>query len=190
MSSQISCPRCNQMDQVRKVTSIVTEGVSETRVQGTNPVRWGGKTYYLPAHHAGSSVTMLAKRLLPPLEKPKTLGGRFWGALGGGILLAFLGCCGLSGALSSMSMGDSTTGTLGVIAGLFLIALGAILSILAIISLASGKTRQQSDAEQRQYQRALAKWNTLYYCYRDDIVFVPGESSFASPEQLHAFLYQ
>ena len=189
MSSQISCPRCNQMDQVRKVTSIVTEGVSETRVQGANPVSWGGKTYYLPVHRAGSSVTMLAKRLLPP-EKPKTLGGRFWGALRWGILLAFLGCCGCLGALPLMSMGDSTTGTLGVIAGLFFIALGAILSILAIISLASGKTRQQSDAEQRQYQRALAKWNTLYYCYRDDIVFVPGESSFASPEQLHAFLYQ
>jgi len=79
---------------------------------------------------------------------------------------------------------------LGYISGLFFLALGAILAVLAIISLASGKMKQQSDAEQRQYQRALAKWNTLYYCYRDDIVFVPGESSFASPEQMHAFLYQ
>jgi len=89
MSSQIFCPLCGQMDQVRKVTSIVAEGVSETRVQGTKPVSWGGKTYYLLAEYAGSSATMLAIRLLPPLEKPKTLWGRFWGACGGGHLACF-----------------------------------------------------------------------------------------------------
>jgi hypothetical protein len=39
------------------------------------------------------------------------------------------------------------------------------------------------------YQRALDNWNNLYYCNRDDCVFVPGSGKSAPVAELESYLY-
>jgi hypothetical protein len=36
---------------------------------------------------------------------------------------------------------------------------------------------------------ARARWTKLYYCFRDDVVFVPGENVSAPPDQMMALLF-
>lgn len=39
------------------------------------------------------------------------------------------------------------------------------------------------------WTKAKAKWDRCYYCYRHNVVFVPGEEATASPEQMQSFLH-
>ena len=48
------------------------------------------------------------------------------------------------------------------------------------------------DARNKQvagYQRALENWNNLYYCHRDDCIFVPGSGKTAGVSELQNYLY-
>lgn len=40
------------------------------------------------------------------------------------------------------------------------------------------------------YSRVMQRYDSVYYCHRDDIVFIPGESGHAPSDQLENFLYQ
>ncbi len=40
------------------------------------------------------------------------------------------------------------------------------------------------------WEAAMQEWNSLYYCYRDDIVFGPGSEDHAPPSQTVAFCYR
>ena len=42
---------------------------------------------------------------------------------------------------------------------------------------------------QQDYQRAFQRWQKLYYCARDDGVFIPGETGLIPTSDLKAFLY-
>lgn len=45
-------------------------------------------------------------------------------------------------------------------------------------------------ANQLQYSNSKKRWEELYYCYRDDSVFVPGEGTYAPVEKLDEYLTQ
>lgn len=66
--SSLVCPQCGQIDAVRKVTSIASEGIQVGEYQATTKLEWGGKTYYLPTTQGTASKTLLSQRLLPPLK--------------------------------------------------------------------------------------------------------------------------
>ena len=40
------------------------------------------------------------------------------------------------------------------------------------------------------WEKAMARWNSMYYCYRDNVVFIPGESETVPPEYLFDFCYK
>ncbi len=40
------------------------------------------------------------------------------------------------------------------------------------------------------WEAAMQEWNSLYYCYRDDIVFGPGSEDHAPPSQTVAVCYR
>jgi len=44
--------------------------------------------------------------------------------------------------------------------------------------------------ECQRWQKARSRWEKLYYCERDDIVFVPGEMTSASVANMNTYLYQ
>ena len=41
---------------------------------------------------------------------------------------------------------------------------------------------------QEQWQGKLKRWDKLYFCHRDDIIFVPGEGTYASVEEMKEYL--
>lgn len=69
----IVCPNCGQLDAIRRVYSIVTEGISVGSYQGVAPLQLQDKTYYFLAQRGMASSTLLAQRLAPPTrpEKPR-----------------------------------------------------------------------------------------------------------------------
>jgi len=73
MPSEISpiCPVCGQLDAVRKVVSIVSEGISTTEYSMPTVWQWQGKIYSGVQRHTASSMSTLALRLLPPAPPEK-----------------------------------------------------------------------------------------------------------------------
>jgi hypothetical protein len=85
-----------------------------------------------------------------------------------------------------------------LIGGFGLVGLGIFLSVRAKRP-DSNAARYQEQVEavkrehariQRDYERALARWKDLYYCARDDCVFVLGENSSAPVARMNEYLAQ
>ena len=51
------------------------------------------------------------------------------------------------------------------------------------------RTEQIASSELGRWQRARQRWDLTYYCFRDDRVFIPGETGSVSPEYLNNLLY-
>lgn len=192
----LACPRCRQVDQVRKVSSITASG------------------------------TPLANRLAPPADPataipqpvPSVLTAKISGAIW--IALAVLGIsCGwvelISSNVQPMTALMRFTGVpvgsaiLGAIASLPFVAGCCILG--AYLRLSTAKEAAQRLQMSRQYaqaqaewqktvaaqtplwQRAIGRWQKLYYCGRCDGVFLPAEHTSLVPAdqiQLAVLLYQ
>lgn len=77
------------------------------------------------------------------------------------------------------------------------IAVFVITAILTWLDKPSSKaTEARNEESMRQYrlehsaqQKALAIWNQLYYCHRDDIVYMPGTKYTAAPKDTVALCY-
>ncbi len=41
----------------------------------------------------------------------------------------------------------------------------------------------------KKYSRAMQRYDLLYYCHRDDCVFIPGESGYAPSAKIDEFLF-
>ncbi len=58
----------------------------------------------------------------------------------------------------------------------------------------NARRKQEEDAQflkwTSNWEAAVAKWNRLYYCDRDDCVFIPGEEATASLKDIEKFCYQ
>jgi hypothetical protein len=48
--------------------------------------------------------------------------------------------------------------------------------------------RRQMMAARPQWKAAIERWRRLYYCSRDDVVFLPRERQVSSPEHIAEFL--
>jgi DNA-directed RNA polymerase subunit M/transcription elongation factor TFIIS len=46
------------------------------------------------------------------------------------------------------------------------------------------------DAEFSAWKAAKERWNKMYYCHRDDVIFIPGENVLGTPEQLEALCFK
>ncbi len=47
-----------------------------------------------------------------------------------------------------------------------------------------------NNKKQANYQKAMNNWSNLYYCFRDDCVFVPGAGKSAPASQFQVYLYE
>lgn len=183
------CPKCGQIDRIQKVTSVVSEGTTRVRMEGTVSVRSEEGTRDIPTRQEGSSVTELAKRL----QKPTFPFGLIFKKFMYGSLISFIAIVGLgmvAGGLVDFNFSRSEW-----IIRVVIILIGAICLISAIVftasfitSLSSGKIKEEGDEIQERYERAVRRWNQLYYCYRDDIVFIPGEDDAIVLEDMYSYL--
>lgn len=204
----VVCPQCGHDDQIRKVPSIVAEGISEVRMSGvTGGVahagdQWG--VYSGSSTQSGVASTVLAQRLSPP-PRPEGPSGFEWmlarfgmiaGILGAGWVLALL-CTLSSPNNNSLLYHPHSTGTgIGDILGGILF-LGGFFGVPSIVLFALSlrqhrklnQKKQQAAAQVPHWEQALEHWNHVYYCARDDIVFDPQTEAWCSPAHFHEFLY-
>jgi outer membrane biogenesis lipoprotein LolB len=49
--------------------------------------------------------------------------------------------------------------------------------------------QRENDERSGRWKQAMDRWNALYYCYRDDVVFLPGQpQKFAQPASMNTLL--
>ena len=83
-----------------------------------------------------------------------------------------------------------TSGFLILLSGLFFVGFGS----LGWISIVQGKRKRERaqrryGAEKDKHERVMHGWERLYYCARDDGVFIPGETPFIPTDKMQPFLY-
>jgi hypothetical protein len=190
MSSQARCPKCGQIDMVLKVSALHSGGVSSTEYEVIVPIQLGSTVTPVSSKRVGVSQTELSKKLAPP-SKPepkdyavyndtervlKTLATL---AVCLGLVLAIWGQCANLATLGGQ-------GLLQLILGIALVGCGGAY----IYFVTSRREKQAMAVLMSRWKRAIARWNQLYYCSRDDGVFIPGQSHFVPVDQMTDFLYE
>jgi len=174
------CPVCGKDDAIQKLSAIVASGqasgtfsgpsVGATRVDG----KWGTTGGYTTL--SGSTVTELARKLAsPPQPQPKGGCVVALGVLLGGLFV-------LNGLLVS---GDTSVG-LGP--ALALILVGVCVIALPIAYYKKEQVRVAAQ-EEPAWEESMRKWQRLYYCFRDDLVFDSQTGETCQPDSLTEFLH-
>lgn len=161
-----NCPRCHRIDQVQKITAVVSAGLSTTQLAGTI----GGGSYNLQskavtvsmavASLKGSQTTALSQRLLPPPGPTK----------------------------------NPFRYTVRSYVIFVLLCLPIVTIPIALVLLKRDMARHESSEKERlnqellTWEAGLRAWEGLYYCARCDGVFLPGDAAITPPSGMGAFL--
>jgi len=173
-SQGFSCPDCGQVDMVQKVSALVEGGT----VAGIYSSTAG-------SHISGITLSTKASQLAPP-SKPTYKGpwgffsvvfvglGIFWGGI---FLIAMLA------VLVTDRYGDAihrlvAIATYGIFAAFCLGITFLIFRWKRNTALA--RQSRYKDANS-QWVRSMDKWNQLYYCARNDVVFLPNKAGACVP---------
>jgi hypothetical protein len=187
-NQQLACPRCGQIDQIQKVSSVFSSGISTGTYSGSTA------TFV-----SGSSQTFLSKKLSPP-KKPEAscsscaeIGITIILFLFGGFLIlsTFLS---ISCNLRAIFSGEVRV-VPAIILGLLGVGIGGGLILTGIIvwgssQKAADRRAVEEAAQMTKWELAMSRWNQLYYCYRDDGVFDPDERVFIPVKQMMNYLYR
>lgn len=216
-----ACPHCHGLDQIRKLSAIVssetltTSGVSatstEAKIAGDHQYYSRTSDYVGRGESAGkihtSSVTSintveasdLAKKVArPPRPSDPALPGS---SVPEWFLVVSMVISGIIAYLSveaTYSLHKSVL--LGFVIGI--VVFGVFVMLVAFLGGKAGfderykKSQVEYEVQKRQFARAIAeweeankRWEKMYYCYRDDVIFVPGEELTARPSDTTRFCY-
>ncbi len=186
-----TCPKCNSQDAVQKVTSIVSGGTFQTTHNVPVKSQWGGHTFYGTVSETVTEKTELARKLSKPTEKD-------WKKVKTGekslIMQNYLKLHPEPGPEKNYTLRVFTS-LIGIVSlpvsGLLLAGnnqLGLYVLLLFPISLfirklifeiSNSQEYKQWYKETQQLVTDLrreseTKYNMLYYCHRDDTVFLLG----------------
>jgi len=161
MSSQ-NAPVCPRCGKLDAV-----QKVSSLFAQGVTTVEYSPPGAIVGTSTA-SSMTLLAERLKPP-KQPE--GGKLTAG-------AFIFWSVVGGLIGALLFREEAGVTIGFVVGILFAGL--------LAARADEKRKRAYPA----WQKAIQKWNSLYYCGRDDGIFIPNEERFVPVEQIQAFLYE
>jgi len=208
-----TCPKCGQTDQIQKVTSVYGVNKKEWKESRTRTDSWGHMQTYEVNKEAHTSLGL---KLKPPQEPPRPTHPGLWYAIGGLVALILLSVlCSIAFVPFSFVI-PVLTGSAFIpdIAGIpaWMIAAGGIgLTTLCFGALGLGlivwlgsKVRKRFDHDMKNYrdkkavfdrdelprwQRAQERWEQLYYCMRDETVFIPAENKAIKVDDMQKYLY-
>ncbi len=199
LNKSIACPKCGRADVIRKVTSIVDEGTTYTDSNRLGMSISGDDTQFYTGFGRSVSRTELASALAPP-QKPTQPFRRGWS----GIFLNFhWNCAGsilglmIVGAVCSLPLLYTTyrENPLLIFVPVVILLFAAIVLIRWAWLSSRRETRTLREAEAQYplqveaWKRALERWKQLYYCQRDDGVFIPAQARLIPVNEMRAFLY-
>lgn len=183
------CPRCFKDDQAQKVSSIVSSGyvssysgplqteLAQKLQIDKSDVAWNKFTH----KYSTEKMIEFSKQFPSP-----EMG---WKAKIALILFLAILCL---GALALLVFSSSMVYSFSI-GGIMIIALVFTYKSMQANQTPEYKewqkkfndTRSQYEKEANQIkQRTFRRWNNLYYCYRDDIVFLPDENLKSSPSEI------
>jgi predicted RNA-binding Zn-ribbon protein involved in translation (DUF1610 family) len=200
------CPLCKRNDQAEKVSAILNKQISRTdRMETRQEIytdRRGhthSRTVTVPIQTVQASN--LAQQLVPPpppFTKPKN---RPVGIL---LILAIPlfvagSCCSMSGIVGLFTPSPTSQAFVKQLVNLLIFGFLPLFASLAIFVLwyfLRRKEKERQKVEQvyindvyQRWQHTKSRWERLYYCGRDDVVFIPGEKTIASVADMIKHIY-
>lgn len=197
--SKIVCPKCGRADAVRKVTSIVSEGTVTTDMSGLGIAtsEHGGELVGMMG--SATSRSVLAARLAPPVKPAQAFGYGWVGVflfsrIGLGLftlalILAIVAC---SFPILVGAYRENPALVLIPIVGVTVFVVLLLRWIVVSLVREVRKLRDERagyPAEVEIWERSYARWKELYYCSRDDGVFLPNQTVLVPSAQMKPYLY-
>lgn len=197
--AKLVCPKCGRADAVRKVTSIVNDGTTHTESNRLGMSISGDETAFYSGLGSSVSRTGLVSSLAAP-KKPSQPSRKGWSAIFPGFRLncagSFLGLIMLSVVCSFPVLYPTYRENPLLIFVPVVIFVASAIILMRWVWLSNRRETQmhrEGDAryplEIERWKRALERWEQLYYCYRDDGVFLPNHAVFVPIAQMRQFLY-
>jgi hypothetical protein len=208
------CPKCKQADQVQQVSHVYDANTKEW-VEDEFGTDVRGRIESRQVQH--EAHTKLGLKLKPPEEPDPPRNPALWYGIGIGMaVIILLGLCpfivvplaivipialGNSSTLPEAFRGQGGTTLTAVIMALILIGGLIVLGFLVWArftikrhydrSMAGYRAKKEAYEQDqlRPYQRAKERWEQLYYCSRDEIVFIPIENIAVPIEDMEKYLY-
>jgi len=207
-TGNLKCPHCGENDKVQKVSAIVagqTYDIHGTSIESQVYTDKEGKTHYQSSSvpYSGTQISVLAQRLSPP-RKPSAGSDTLVFLLVFGLWI-FAALCGLMSlyVAAVMLFGHSTpyisstserireAVMWGGMFMVFAIPAGIIGTVIYKVSSAARKKKLvQVQADMPRWENAVERWNRLYYCFRDDNVFIPSENRGVPISQMMEYIYE
>ncbi len=184
-----TCPGCQQNDTTQLVSLIVRASEKKLAVdeyESLAEAREQGKAINWDKPRNDASWELLAKKLAAPpkpeLPELARISRGMTRAIVFLVFVVFLVAYGLWGSYS-LSLGPV------IIPVLCIVGLVVFLALVRwwIYSMDANKNLQPRI---NAWSTANIKWHRLYYCARDDRVFVAGQRRLVAPEQLATVLYE
>lgn len=196
---KLVCPKCGRADAIRKVTSIVREGITHTDSTRLGMSISGDNTQFSTGIGNAVSRTGLASILASP-KKPVQPSQDGWSGIfpkfhwncAGSILGLMI--CGAVGSFPLLFTTYRENPLLIFVPVIIILCAAAIMIRWAWLS-SRRETRKLREAEAQYplqveaWKHALERWEQLYYCQRDDGVFIPAQTQLIPVNQMQAFLY-
>jgi hypothetical protein len=193
--SFVVCPECQRADAVRKVTNIVADGSVMTENYGIGLTN----SELIGLMGTSTSCSLLAATLAPPAKPVLSFGYGCAGlflilrtGLGLFSLMVILVILTLLFPILMPAYRNSPILLFIVIAGI-----GAFLLLWVRWLIVSfwrdvhrvREMQRRYPSELARWERAVARWKSLYYCSRDDGVFLAHDSFLVPVAQMNDFLY-
>jgi hypothetical protein len=199
----IVCPKCGHFDKIEKVSAIIphqrrtrTETEMRTEIYTDKDGKSYSSTYSVP--HDVVEITDLAKQLeLPP--KPEMGTDRRGCFVAIALILsgiAFVMALFIIGTSNELHLNFAATLiSIGLLSVIPLGLLGLLILLMIILYIGASSSHKQDILRVREeiprWTHAVQRQDEAYYCYRDDIVFIPGKDNrYASLRQAKAFFYE
>ena len=185
------CPVCMRNDQAEKVSAILRKQVSQTQGTETRQQvykdrrgRTHRETVQVPIETTQASS--FARQLAPPVAPKPYVGNRgLTGLLVMAVFLLLVGaCCSLS------AHQNDSNGPLSIIAIVIALVFGGLWFVLWREYRAKrNESRVSFEKAGLEWKKATTRWEKLYYCGRDDVVFIPGERTSAPTGKMMEYIY-
>jgi len=176
---EVICPVCGECEVVSKVSKIYLNSLS-----GNLQVEPKDKLTGTSAHEGDQptrQIRELGPRFAPPSGKTQTLRSLHPDQIVGAVFLISL--------FFLWQISTSQPG--GLLPALGVWILGLALYVFNRKRLLARHAAQQADqkAQKLAVERAISRWMELYYCGKDDVIFIAGQDQSVLADEMNNFLF-
>jgi len=166
------CPLCHRNDMAQRVSAVIDQGTTITRGNASTLGVGTNGLFYAPTNITNQSTSALARRFSFP-KYPRKLGGTFimWG-----IFFSIVAAMTAGVSIQRVNQGMAS---LPLVISVFL--LGLLVTGFIVV-----RTNAARHVAQQDWVRRASEARAGYYCYRDDVAWLPGSTDAEQPEAFAA----